>query len=223
MVFVFLLSRRSIVYLEQVSRTLQQVSLGRLDLEVPPRPADELGELGANVNRMTRRLKDALDEERRAAQARHDLITSVSHDLRTPLTSILGYLELLVKPGGTAAAEAPHYADVALQKTRQLAGRVDSLFEFAKVSDGGFAIRAAPINLRELLAQLVEELVPALQANELECRLTAADGRWLVLADGDLLVRVFENLLSNAMRHGQAGRHVDVELSRPANGRSRAS
>lgn len=211
--FVFLFSRRSLAYLEDVSQTLQQVSLGRLDIQVPGRVRDELGELGANINRMIERLRSALDEERRAARAKNDLITGVSHDLRTPLTSILGYLELLAADSSGIPETARQHADVALQKSRQLSSLVDDLFEFTKVSDPSFTIRPARIDLTALVAQLAEEYSPVLEANGMACRIQAPTACSPIVADGDLLVRVFENLLSNAVRHGRANRFVDIRLS----------
>jgi len=213
--FFYLLTRRSVRYIETISRTLQQVSLGRLDLEVPPRLGDELGELGANINRMTSRLRVSLEEERRAGQAQRELITSVSHDLKTPLTSILGYLELIGKPT-TDPAEMRRYADVALQKTRQLTKLTDDLFEYTNVSHRALTIRRQPIDLKALLIQLAEEYVPVLQASGMEYRLNASEGQYIVQADGDLLVRVFENLIANAIHHGRAGRFVGLELAATA-------
>jgi signal transduction histidine kinase len=212
--FVFLLSRRSLSYLEDVSKTLQRVSLGQLDIQVPERVHDELGEVGANVNRMVGRLRDALEDERRAAREKNDLIASVSHDLRTPLTSILGYLELLTAASSAIPDSSRQYAEVALQKSRQLSSLVDDLFEFTKVSDPAFTIRPERIDLAALVAQLAEESLPMLQTHAMTCRIHASDAALPVVADGSLLVRAFENLLSNAVRHGSAGRFVDIRLSR---------
>jgi signal transduction histidine kinase len=212
--FVFILSRRSLAYLEGVSNTLQQVSLGRLDIQVPERVHDELGEVGANVNGMIRRLRDALEEERRAAREKSDLIAGVSHDLRTPLTSILGYLELLTSASSTLPDSARQHADVALQKSRQLSSLVDDLFEFTKVSDPAFTIHPERIDLAALAAQLAEESLPMLQAHATTCRIHASETALPTVADGALLVRVFENLLSNAVRYGGPGRSVEIRLSK---------
>ena len=162
---------------------------------------------------MIDRLRRALEEERQAAQAKNDLIAGVSHDLRTPLTSILGYLELLADTSSGLSDTARQHAEIALQKSRQLSSRVDDLFEFTKVSDPSFTIRPAPIDLAALVTQLAEEYLPILEANGMACRIDAARDGYPIVADGDLLVRVFENLLSNAVRHGREGRFVDIRLS----------
>jgi signal transduction histidine kinase len=214
--FVFLLSRSSILYLEKISRALQQISLGRLDVEIPPRSADELGELATNINRMAARLRASLEEERNTERSKGDLITGISHDLRTPLTSILGYLELIGREPAPDEAEIRRYAQTALLKSRQLKKLIDALFEYTKVSHGEIKFRPSCIDLKELFAQLAEEFVPTLHAEDMEFRLDAPDSHYAISADGELLVRVFENLLSNAVRHGRRGRIILLELSRDA-------
>jgi|WetSurMetagenome_2_1015567.scaffolds.fasta_scaffold180314_1 signal transduction histidine kinase len=213
-IFFFLLSRGSIIYLEKVSRALQRVSLGNLDIEIPVRSRDELGELGESVNRMASRLKASLQEERGAERSKNELITGVSHDLRTPLTSILGYLELIGQARDMDPDTLRRYAGVALQKSRQMKSLIDDLFEYTKIQDGGAKFRPGRIDLRELLTQLAEEFVPAFQVEGRTLRLTGAEKSYPVRADGDLIVRAFENLLSNAIRHGIPGGGIDLDLSR---------
>ncbi len=213
--FFFLLSRSSILYLEKISHSVQQISIGKLGVEIPPRSPDELGVLAVNINQMTARLKASLEEERNAEHGKSELIASVSHDLRTPLTSILGYLELIGKD--TASPDdLRRYADVALQKSRQLQKLIDHLFVYTKVSGGELNIHSTRIDLKELLGQLAEEFVPTLQTEGMEYRLIAPEDRYIIPADGDLIVRVFENLLSNAVRYGRRGRIVKLILYRDA-------
>jgi len=212
--FFFLLSRGSILYMEKISRTVQKISLGKLDAVLPPRSPDELGELAENINRMTARLKSSLEEERNAERTKNELIAGVSHDLRTPLTSILGYLELIGGSGEKEPAEIRRYADIALQKSRQLKTLIDDLFEYASVQQGTMKFQPSRIDLGDLLAQLAEEFVPTFQAEERTFRLKTGETRSPVLADGDLIVRVFENIFANAVRYGRRGGVVEVELAR---------
>ncbi len=212
--FVFLLSRRSFLYLEKISRTLQQTSLGKLDLVLPLRSPDELGELGENINRMTSRLKASLEEERDAERAKNELISSVSHDLRTPLTSVLGYLELIEKNPNTDPAVLRRYAEIAYHKSLRLKKLIDDLFEYTSVSQGALKFEPARIDLKELLAQLAEEFTPIWQSENRGYRLTAAEPGYPVQADGNLMARVFENLLSNAVRYGRPGETIGIDLSR---------
>ena len=90
-----MLSKGSIRYLEEISGTLGKIAEGNFDIQIPKRSNDELGLLAENINQMTRKLKQSIEEERNAELTKNELVTNVSHDLRTPLTSILGYLELI--------------------------------------------------------------------------------------------------------------------------------
>lgn len=213
-VWFFFLSRNMIRYLEEISSGLQDISLGNSDVEIPIKSEDELGDLAANINNMSLRLHAAIKEERNAEKSKNELITSVSHDLRTPLTSVLGYLELIVNDRYRDEVELRYYVDIAHEKALRLQNLINDLFEYTKISYGGFTLKTSLIDLRELLEQLVEEFVPALQAAGMQSRLYIPGRHYMVSADGDLLVRVFENLMTNALRYGQSGKYVDIEISR---------
>lgn len=117
-------------YFEDIHKTLEDIAGGNLNIKIPVRGTDELSELAMTVNYMTYQLKSLLEEEKRWEKTKNDMVTNVSHDLRTPLTSILGYMELIAK-GNYADKEAlKHYADVAYNKCTNLKTLVDDLFEY---------------------------------------------------------------------------------------------
>jgi signal transduction histidine kinase len=213
-VFFFLLSRGSILYLEDISRALHEISLGKFDVRIRTRSRDELGEVGENIMQMAARLKQWLIEEKEAERSKNELITSVSHDLRTPLTSILGYLELIERDGTGDIATLRRNAGIAYKKSQQLKKLIDDLFEYTTVSHGTLHLKLERIDLRALFGQLAEEFVPVLQAADMEYRLSLPEEECAVTADGDLLVRVFQNLISNAIRYGRSGRYVDLKIIR---------
>lgn len=212
LLYFFLLSRSSILYLEEISRALQQVSQGRFDIQIRHRSADELGELGTHLLEMAARLRQRVDEEKRTEKSKNDLISSASHDLRTPLTSILGYLELIEKGPVEDLKTLRRYAGVAYQKSYQLKQLIDDLFEYTTVAHGPLQLLQEKIDLKELLGQLAEEFVPALQSAGMEYRLRFPDEECMVLADGALLVRAFQNLMTNAIRYGRQGKRIDLEI-----------
>ena len=212
MIYFFIFSQRSISYIEEISANLEKISSGDLDIRIPIKSKDELGELAGNINSMTSRLKDSLEEERNAEKTKSDLVTSVSHDLRTPLTSILGYLELVVKDNYRDEITLRYYADIAYTKSLRLKKLVDELFEYTRVSYGGIKLIKSKINVVELIEQLVEDFVPLLEEAGMECRLAPMKKEIFIEADGYMLVRVFENLLTNAIRYGSEGKFIDIEL-----------
>ncbi|MDP4092126.1 MAG: HAMP domain-containing sensor histidine kinase [Bacillota bacterium] len=211
-IFYYVLTKRSISYFEEISRTLKKISEGRLDVRIPVRSTDELGMLAGNINNMMDQLKTSIEVERNSERSKNELITSVSHDLRTPLTSILGYLGLIVNNRYRDEAELRYYADIAYQKTIRLNKLIDELFEFTRINYGGIELRPVRINLGELLEQLTEEFYPIFENGGLECSLNIPQEKVLIMADGDLLARVFDNLVTNAVRYGSEGKKIDIVM-----------
>jgi len=215
-----LLSQPLIRYIEAMSRAMGEVARGNYEVTLPPRGSDELGLLGQNLVEMGRQLKVSLARERQANQARYELITAVSHDLRTPLTSVLGYLQLIDEDKYRDEVELRYYVDMAYDKARQLKRLIDQLFEFTRTSHGGLVLRPVTINPAELLEQVAEAFVPALREADMEYRLRLPADRVTVNADPDLLVRVLENLISNAIRYGREGKLVELEMEVDRAGRA---
>lgn len=208
----FIISRGTLKDLSTISDAVNQIAAGNLDVNIPVNSGDELGRLAQDVNEMAARLKKSIQEEREAERTKNDLITSVSHDLRTPLTSILGYLELVDDDKYEDEVMLRHYVAIAHDKAKSLKKLIDDLFEFTQVSYGGPRYHPGVVNLGRLLEQLSEEFVPILQKSNMEYRLRLPAAKVNVRADPALLVRVFENLISNAIRYGSEGRFVDIEL-----------
>lgn len=211
--FYVLLTSRVSRYLDEISLALRTIARGDLDVYVAKRGEDELGELAENVNNMALRLRAVVAEEKKLEEAKNELIAGVSHDLRTPLTSIIGYLELVVQQKYASEAEMRQYANIAHQKALRLQSLINELFEYTRLNHGGQINEWTVISLNDLLQQLVEEWTWQFEQAQMTIRLQLPADNVPVLADGNLLVRVFENLLANGIRYGQQGRYLDLALS----------
>jgi signal transduction histidine kinase len=208
-------SSGTIRYLSMISSAVNQIAGGDLDAYIPVKSKDEIGRLAADVNQMASRLKESIEEERRAEKAKNELITSVSHDLRTPLTSILGYLALVDDDKYEDEVTLRHYISIVHEKAQNMKELVDDLFEFTKMTDSAFKLDRSEVNLGRMLEQLAEEFVPILSKAGMEYRMSLPDQKVVVQADPSLLVRVLENIMSNAVRYGSEGRFMDIELHNP--------
>ena len=208
----FLLTRRSIQRVNRIIAGVKRMEEGRLETRIDVHSADEIGSLAAAINHMADRLKSSIDEERRSEQAKRDLITSVSHDLRTPLTSIIGFQGLLMDRSHHNDEELERFASIAHKKALRLQSLIDELFEYTKVSYSGYQLNRQSINLNELTGQIVEEMYPVFDQAGMQCRLVVPDERVCLFADGELLHRLLENLLNNAVKYGAEGIYVDVTL-----------
>ena len=209
--YLFAFSRPTIRYLMQISQGIEQIAEGDFDSRLPVQGGDELGTLADHINKMTARLKMSMEEERRAERTKAELVSNVSHDLRTPLTSIVGYLGLIEEDRYRDEVELRHYTQIAYEKSIRLKTMIDDLFEFTRTS-GGMGLRLSPIDLTQMLGQLTAQFQLQFEQAEMECLSSLPEYSVFVDADGDKLVRVFENLIVNAIQYGKDGRQVDVAV-----------
>lgn len=214
--YVILLSRGSVLYLLQITKAVQQVAKGNFGVEIPVKTRDELGDLADNINLMSRQLHQSITEERIAVQTKNELITNVSHDLRTPLTSVIGYLRLVEDDRYKDEVELRYYINVAYEKSRRLERLVNDLFEYTRMSYGGAKLNFTEINIVELLGQLTTEVSLQCRDENLDIRATFGTDKIVILADGDKLMRVFENLVSNAIKYGKDGKKIKIEVGKEA-------
>lgn len=214
-IFFFLaLSRNTMNYIRTLSTGVQTLAKGDLSYKLPISGTDELAMLAESMNTMATKLQQAINEEREAAQAKNDLITGVSHDLRTPLTSVLGFLEYIENDRYDNEIELRYYVGIAYDKALTLRKLIDDLFEFTRVSDSGMPLQLEPVDLGKLLSQLTEEFAPVLERAEMNYRIHLGEGPLVMMGDADVLVRLYENLFTNAVRYGKDGKILDITVSR---------
>ncbi len=211
-IFFLLLIRNSVKYLEDITKTLESISDDNLDINIPVKTSDELGIMAETVNNMAYKLKTAIEEERRLEKTKNDLITNISHDLRTPLTSTLGYLELINNTKLDDKKSLQKYINIAYTKCKDLKILIDDLFEYSKLNNAEIVIDKTKISVGELLEQVIIGFIPALNEAGMEYRLFFSDEKLVINADPLLLTRVFNNLITNAISYGKEGKYLDVEL-----------
>lgn len=156
-------------------------------------------------------LYDDIDADRAANRTAMDemrqSLTNISHDLRTPLTSILGYIKLL-QGGANTPQQEISYLDIARQKAETLNQLVGGLFELARLESGGYAFRHERLDANTLLAEELAGIYTQMQEKDVLPQVHLPEAPLWVIADRDALGRVFANLLGNMARHGQAPMQV---------------
>lgn len=210
-IFSFII-KDSLRYLKEITETLDRISDDNLNIEIPVKSSDELGKLAFSINSMSKRLKILIESERNRERARNEFITNISHDLRTPLTSILGYVELISNSKYSNEEELRHYSEIAYKKCLGLKSLIDNLFEFTKLSNPEIKVRKEIINLGELIKQVLIGFMPEFCKTGMEYRLNFDEVKTFINADPNLIVRLFDNLISNAIKYGKDGKYIDLEL-----------
>ena len=208
----WVLQRKSFVYISRISETMQEISGGNLNASVEVEGDDEFSEMAANLNSMTAEIKDLMDRERESERTKNELITNIAHDLRTPLTSIIGYLEILSERKELPEETREKYLEIAYTKSRKLQQLINDLFGLTKLSYGKIAMRVATIDLVKLLSQLLTEFYPNFEAAGLRYELESNVPALMMTADPNLLARLFDNLINNAIKYGADGKQVRVRV-----------
>ena len=152
-------------------------------------------------------------EARDAEQRKNDLVVYLAHDLKTPLTSVIGYLTLLQEEPDLPAAQRARYTGVALEKALRLEDLVNEFFDITRFSLSHLELELQEVDLKRMLEQLCSEFGPALAEKGLACDLALSEGLRAV-CDPDKMARVFDNLLNNACHYARPGSRVRVEGAR---------
>ncbi|HIP53439.1 MAG TPA: HAMP domain-containing histidine kinase, partial [Chromatiales bacterium] len=178
-------------------------------------PVDEIDRLGLTFDKMARRIETQIEQLEAQDGLRRDLVARVSHDLRTPLASLQGYLESLeMRHDSLSPEQRDEYIRIALRQSRRLAQRIDELFELARLDAQETRPRREPFPPAELIQDVVQKY--RLRAEQQGIRLIADPGNNtlpFVLADIALTERVVENLLDNAFAHTPAGSRIEVRIA----------
>jgi signal transduction histidine kinase len=191
---------------------LRHIAEGKFDQPIQTdENSGELTKVANSINHMATELHRSIMEERNAEKSKNDLITGVSHDLRTPLTSILGFLEVIDHDRYQNEVELRHYVSIAYDKALTLKKSIDDLFEYTRINNG-MPLNTAILDLVGFIRQLSEEFAPQFDLAEMTCRIHVDVEVLQIAADGNLLVRSFENLISNALQYGKSGRVVDIAI-----------
>ena len=214
---------------------VREVKSGNLTYRIPVETdrrgnVGELGRLAADINEISQASNLAVQNELKNQRMKTELISNVSHDLKTPLTSMVSYIDLM-KQEGLDSPHAPEYLEILDEKTQRLKVLTENLFEAAKASSGAIPVHMESIDLGSLVSQSLGEMSARLAAQELDiivenhcaqgpdaAGMQDAEGGVLsagprVMADGQLLWRVIENLLSNVSKYALPGSRVYLDIS----------
>ncbi|MDR1549994.1 MAG: HAMP domain-containing histidine kinase [Hungatella sp.] len=207
-----LLQEKSMRYISRISDAMQSISEGDLNITVDIEGDDEFSVMAASLNKMVGDLRGLMDKEREAERTKNELITNIAHDLRTPLTSIIGYLELLSGETKLDPEVQKKYIGIAYVKTKRLEKLIEDLFGFTKLNYGKISMHVAKVDVVKLLSQLLEEFYPSFVDKNLSYELQSNVPAQTISADGNLLARLFDNLINNAIKYGADGKRILVKV-----------
>ena len=193
-------------YFDQINEGIESLLHGHELIRL----SDEMMETERKLNSVKNELQHREDEREAAEKRKNDLVMYLAHDIRTPLTSIIGYLNLLTESGGVAQEKKDEYAKIALDKSYRLEKMLNELFDITRYNALEIHILKESIDLYYLLVQLTDEMLPIFQTNGNTVRLDA-DENITVFGDAEKLARVFNNILKNAASYSDPNTEILIK------------
>ncbi len=206
-----ILTKNKMDYIQELYNTVKIMTTGNLKVKAPVKGNDELSHLAQSINVMAEEISKRMEEERKLEKAKQELITNVSHDLRTPLTSIIGYLGL-AKSENLSNEKKNDYIQIAYSKSESLKVLISELFEYTKLQSPENKPVLSLVNLGDLLDQLVEEMIPLAEDMGLHIVKSFMKKDIFLHVEPQQIVRVFENLISNAIKYTHGIHPIEIEL-----------
>lgn len=204
-------------YLNRIMKDTKDMAEGRLNRDVKVKGKSPLSGHAENLNHLREGVRTSMHEQAKSERLKTELITNVSHDLRTPLTSIITYTDLLKKPNITEE-ERKQYIHILDKKSERLKVLIEDLFEVSKMASGNIELHRSRVDLTQLIQQAVGEHKEDLTQSQLDLRMTMPHDPIFAYVDGQKWWRLIDNLIVNVLKYALEGTRVYVTFKRTADG-----
>ncbi|GMQ56390.1 hypothetical protein AN1V17_07830 [Vallitalea sediminicola] len=209
MVLSFFIGRKQ-KYLINVANSLDILEGGDLNHQVSIKGNDEITYVARHINQMSSALKKRIEKEKFIEQSKNELIANISHDLRTPLTSITGYLTLLKDDYEKNEYVKQKYLDICLNKSTALSNLIEQLFEYVMLANGQMKLNLVNINIATYIRQSIYEWETLLEEHNMEIYFHIEESDKDIAIDIDKFNRVIENLFKNLLKYADKDKKVEL-------------
>lgn len=202
---------KELIYLDKIIISSKAATEGKLNCNIEEKGRGHLRELAHDINNIRDGLRKSIESEMKSENMKTELITNVSHDLKTPLTSIINYIDLL-KRENIESETAKDYINILDKKSQRLKVLIDDLFEASKATSGAMELNITKIDIVQLLKQSLGENDERFKNSNLSVKLDIPDTKIFINGDGQRLYRVFENLISNIVKYSLSNTRVYIQM-----------
>lgn len=199
------------VYRDEVLSYVQEISNGNLDLNVPVAGNDFYSQIANNINTIKAGYIHALNEQKKSERLKYELVTNISHDLRTPLTSVINYIGLVKKKA--PAGDVEKFIEHADMNAKRLNILIEDLFELSKIESGNIQLDISNVDLVLMFKQIGHEYSEKIKQNGLELVLESTSKQIMWHCDGPKIWRVFDNLVNNAVKYSLLGTRIYINIA----------
>ena len=189
---------------------LKYIAQGHYEIRIPQTDLGEMDEVVSSINHLVESTVRAIEEERKIEKSKDELITNIGHDIRTPLTSVIGYLGLIENQQYHSQEELARYAHVAYRKAQQMQSLVQDLFTYTATRQTTTEISPVQVQVLRFMEQLVADFELSAREKTIELRLDSRPKNLVASFDVDKMARVFHNLLSNALKYGIGAHYIEL-------------
>jgi signal transduction histidine kinase len=204
------------IHLDEIIKATNEIAAGNLNYTLKDKGNGILSKMAHNINNLQVGVKMAVESQMKSDRLKSELITNVSHDLKTPLTSIINYVDLLKREELTKE-EMQDYIGVLDRKTQRLKVLIEDLFEASKMATGAVELNIEKVDVAQLLTQSLAEFDEKIKTSSLIFKVTIPCQKIYANLDGKKTWRVFENLIGNAIKYSQPSTRVYIELTENEN------
>lgn len=209
-----LIRRYRQMQLRHIISELHYIANGNYDHRIPFELRGDLSRVVTSINGLVDSTVAAIEDERKIEQSKDELITNVSHDIRTPLTSIIGYLGLIEDGQYHSQEDLLKYTHTAYVKAKQMKSLVEDLFEYTKVRQPTVPVNMVSFDMVQLVEQLAADFELEASRKGLEIQVVTEEKQLLMDGDTEKIVRVFNNLFTNAFKYGKGATQLVIELKK---------
>lgn len=199
-------------YLDKIIEGTKKIKNGNINHQIEVKGNDRLATFAQDINNLSEGLENAIDEKFKSERMKAELITNVSHDLKTPLTSIINYVDLIKKEENIEPEYLKDYINVLDNKSKRLKVLIEDLFEASKASSGNIELNIEKLDLNQLLRQSIGENEEKLTNSNLNLKLNLLKEPVYINCDGKRMYRVFENLLINISKYSLENTRVYIDM-----------
>lgn len=209
----YLLTLPRMIYINKICKGLNTIAKGNLDFKIEKKGKDELSNIAEYINHMSAELQNKIAKERELEDSKQQLITNVAHDIRSPLTSIIGFLELVQNKSYKSEEEMNRFVGISLKKAETMKGLTNDLFMFTKLNNKDLKFNFTTICFNDFIYQMIDEFEPDFEEHFLKFSSDITPERLFISVDISMFIRAIQNLFSNALKYSLQPCEVKIALT----------